>query len=447
VAIVRVSGPEAIAVADRVLEGVDLGVASPRTAHRGFVVSPAGDRIDEVLATVFRAPNSYTGEDMVELSCHGGHLPPVLVLSAVLEAGARPASPGEFTKRAYLNGKMDLSQAGAVAEIVGAKSRAALKAALARLGGALSARVRAVRDVLVGALAEIEARIDFTEDVDEPLDARSVHEALVGAAQELDELARACELGRLAREGARMTIAGPPNVGKSSILNALVSKERAIVTPVPGTTRDAIEEWVELDGLLLTFVDTAGLRPTVDPVEAEGVRRTRALVRESRLVLAVFEAPAGPTEAALELVAELAAETPVIPVLNKTDLGVDRALWEEALGAVAGRDAVLPPSFTCALTGEGIEALRGRVVAALLGKEMGPPVATDIVLADARLLGSIQRAQRATREARETLAAGGGDEIVALELATALQALGEVTGESAGEEVLEAIFSRFCVGK
>jgi tRNA modification GTPase len=493
IAIVRLSGPDSLAIADRVYRGAKpLRGLPPRTVHKGRLVAESGEPIDEVLATVFPAPNSYTGEDMVEFSCHGGALPSALALDALLMSGARPAGPGEFTKRAFLAGKLDLSQAEAVAQIVSARSRAGLKAALAQVEGALSSKVRGVREELIGALAEIEARLDFAEDVEEELDMGALASSVAKAGADIDGLLASGDLGRLAREGARIVIAGKPNVGKSKLLNAIVGKDRAIVTPVPGTTRDTIEEWVEIDGLLLTLADTAGLHSTADVVEAEGVRRAMALVRESQLVLGVLELTGGPSDEELAVIEDLSREAPVIPVINKIDLGGGREAWEEALRALArgaggaaadaegaergggsgsvcgadrgpqsqerereeaegsGADAarVLEPVCVSALTGEGVAGLKRRMVECLIGGAGDLDIgAGEVLLTTARHVESMRRAAGSLERAAEGMESGLTEELLAFEIGQALGALAEVTGESAAEEVVSEIFSRFCVGK
>lgn len=526
IAIVRLSGPDARAIADRVFRGSEkLAAAKPQTVCHGFAVGGSGERLDEVLATVFVAPKSYTGEDLVELSCHGGQLPAALVLEAVLQAGALAAGPGEFTKRAFLSGKLDLSQAEAVAEIVAARSRAGLKAALSQLDGALSSRVRTLRDGLVGLLAELEARLDFSEDVEDPIDSEALSQAVESARERLGQLLEGASLGRLMREGARVVIAGKPNVGKSSLLNAIVGRDRAIVTPVPGTTRDTIEDWVELEGVLLTLADTAGLRSPGDEIEAEGVRRTRELIRESQLVIAVVEMPSSPTTKDISLIGDLAAEAPVIPVVNKTDLGGDSQVWTRALaglsvrgeGAAADRqpsrvkgsllrgkqlagpntqvDAgprpderklrrgedslpevgagvreetgadrkpaarvardkesaafpVLPCAFVSARTGDGVSALKARIVEALCGRAGSLEAYGDeVLLTNVRHVEALRRADQALGRAQSALEEGLTEEILAFEVRGALEAMGEISGESVTEDVLETIFSRFCVGK
>ena len=452
IAVVRLSGPNARAIAGRVFSGTeDLTKASPRTACHGFAVNESGECLDEVLATVFSAPHSYTGEDMVELSCHGGPLPSALVLDAVIRAGACPAAPGEFTKRAFLNGKLDLSQAEAIAEVIGARSRAGLKAALSQLGGSLSERVRRTREKLIAVLAELEARLDFSEDVDEPLGVDATGRVIGSAAEDLRRLLDGASLGRLAREGARVVIAGRPNVGKSSLLNAMVGRDRAIVTTVPGTTRDAIEEWVEVGGILLTLADTAGLRSAGDEIEAEGVRRTRSLIRESRLVLAVMEMQTTPGEETVRLVAELAREAPVLPVVNKMDLGGDPERWRKALGDPPergeGAHPVLPCSFVSALTGEGVDALKGRIVEALCGGGILDGWGDEVLLTNARHIDALRRAHEALGRTQAALEEGVTEELLAFEVGGAVRAMGEISGESVTEEVLDSIFSRFCVGK
>jgi tRNA modification GTPase len=502
IAVVRLSGPGARTIADRVFcGGEELTKAKSQTVLHGFAVNQTGERLDEVLAAVFLAPKTYTGEDIVELSCHGGPLPAALVLDAVLLAGARAAGPGEFTKRAFLSGRLDLSQAEAVAEIVEARSRAGLKAALSQLGGSLSSRVRCLRERLIDVLAELEARLDFSEDVEGSIAAEAIGETVRDVRAELGAMLQSASLGRLVREGARVVIAGRPNVGKSSLLNAIVGRDRAIVTPVPGTTRDTVEDWVELGGVLLTLADTAGLRSPGDVIEAEGVRRTREVLHESQLVLAVLEMPSLPTSQDLRLIRELADEAPVIPVVNKIDLKGDAGKWAEALSGISSfgkrpstdgkssRAGESPPSGTqppaeksvtadgeksyvdesvpaeeasiekqsfpvlpCALvsarTGDGVAGLKGRLVEALCGSEGSLEAYGDeVLLTNVRHVDAPRRPHEALDRTQKGIVEGLSEELLAFEIGQALQAMGEISGESVTEDVLDKIFARFCVGK
>jgi tRNA modification GTPase len=435
-AVVRVSGPDALAIADRVFRGAPLSGAAASTLHHGWL--EGGGRIDEVVAAVFRAPSSYTREDVVELSCHGGRLPAQRALAALLAAGARLAGPGEFTLRAFLNGRIDLVQAEAVAELIGARSDAMHRAALARLAGELSRELRARREELLDALAEVEARVDFAEDVGGIEVPPAVRERIDAVAAGLAARLRGVAWGRALREGVQVAIAGPPNAGKSSLFNRLVGEERAIVTPIPGTTRDRVSATVELEGALFTLSDTAGLREGGDEVEAIGIERAHAALAESHVVLWVIDGSApGAGANGDRPPAGALANKRVVLALNKQDLGAatDAAALVATLGA--GRCEVVHAS---ARSGAGVEALGAALVRAA-GFEPGD------VLASERQALVLTRACEALARASEQGAAGAPGEIVAIELREAIAALEELLGLQPSEDLLDRIFSKFCVGK
>jgi tRNA modification GTPase len=446
-AVVRVSGPDALAVADRVFHGSALlAGAAGHTLHHGWAMAAGGGsgvaakRLDEIVAAVFRAPRSYTGEDTVEFSCHGGDVPARRVLGAIRAAGARLAGPGEFTLRAYLRGRLDLAQAEAVADLVHAETESAGDLAVAQLAGALSRRIGALEDSIADATAEVEARVDFAEDVGGIETPRHVTDAIREASDALAALLAGAPWARAVREGVHLPIVGRPNAGKSSLFNALLGEERAIVTPEPGTTRDRVSERLEIAGVQVTLSDTAGVRPATNAVEALGVERALATLDGAAVVLWVvdgaarFERPSGAFAAVL-------AGRRVLAVLTKADLSVVTAESDVLWGDGARPAAVVRVS---SVTGEGLDTLR-RTLATLLGAECAGGLAGAV--ANPRHADALTRARDALERAAAAAAASSPGEIVALELRESLAAMGEVTGRNVSEELLERIFSRFCIGK
>ena len=436
IGIVRLSGPDAVAIAGRVFvstTGRDIAHEIRRVFH-GHVVSARGGIVDEVLLHVMRAPHSYTREDVVEINCHGGAGPVAAVLDETLRQGARLAEPGEFTLRAFLNGRIDLVQAEAVVDHIRARTHAGLRAASAAASGALSKQLHAMKDDLADALARIEASVDFPDDdlpdlLDEPLRIR-----LEKALERMRALLSTAEAGRLYREGASIAIAGRPNVGKSSLFNALLRDARAIVSAQPGTTRDRIEETITLSGVPVRLVDTAGLRHAHDEVERIGVSVARDAMQSAEIVLLVLDASCPATEEDAALAEELRAlERPVWVAWNKIDLA------SESLPP-AGFRGMTPIS---ALTGEGLEALEKDLAGLLLG---GAPIAPDQgLITRAHQRDSLRRAA----EALERILARFGEspELLSIDLRDALNALGEITGETTPEDLLDRIFASFCIGK
>ena len=464
-AVLRVSGDDALAVSDRVFRGAaPLARAAGHTLHHGWAVDASRRdatgserRLDEVVAAVFRAPRSFTGEDTVEWSCHGGPVPARRVLDALLAAGARLAGPGEFSLRAFLHGRMDLAQAEAVADLVHAETESAGDLALAQLSGALSRRLAAIEERLVMAAAEVEARVDFAEDVGGVEIPPHVREQVAGALAELDALLAGAPWARAVREGVRVPIVGRPNAGKSSLFNALLGEERAIVASEPGTTRDRVSERLTIAGVAVTLSDTAGVRDASDPVEAMGVARSLAALDGAAVVLWVVDGSraldAGPGHAAARpdpLVEHLAGRR-VLVALTKSDLG--RLVEESALLALVDRStaaAGASPGATArvvrvsALTGEGLDELRS-ALASLLGAGRAGGHAGAV--ANPRHTAARARARAALSRAGDAATAAAPGEIVALELRESLAAIGEVSGRHASEELLERIFARFCIGK
>lgn len=413
--------------------------------RRGAIVDPrSGDRLDDALAVAFWAPRSYTGEDVVEFHVHGGVGVAAACLQVALESGARHAAPGEFTRRAFCNGRMDLAQAEAVADLIDAESRLAARAAAVRLEGALGRRLRALRETLLASLVEIEAHIDYPDEVEAP-DARAIGACVDTQLAAVNALLADAGSGRTLREGVVCVIAGPPNAGKSSLLNALVQSERAIVSPQPGTTRDIVEERFAVDGVILHLRDTAGLRSSDDPIEAEGVTRARAAIGSASLAICVVDGsrPLGDDE---RVALEATAVSPRIVLCNKADLGdAGAAALIHAHPEIARdgeKQAFVHGSVRDVTT---IDAVRRAIARIAWGG--GIIDAGNALVANARQIDALTRAAESLALARSTIAARQPIDLLSVDLSAAIAAYGEVTGETVTQEVLDGIFARFCVGK
>lgn len=435
---VRLSGPQAELIARRLFR--PRRPADPWQSHRlslGHLVDARGRVIDEVLLTLMRAPHSYTREDVVEIQCHSG--PQVLkaVLAAVLEGGARLARPGEFTLRAFLSGRLSLPQAEAVLEVVQAKSAAALRVAQGHLAGGLGRRLAAAREALLAQLARMEAALDFPEEAEE-LEAGEMARGLEAARQGLERLASTYRGGRLLREGLKVVIAGRPNVGKSSLLNRLLEEDRAIVTDIPGTTRDLIEETVTWEGLPVRLTDTAGLRAGGDTVEELGMAKTRERLAAADLVLYLVDGSAPLAAEDRQAFSELAGQ-PGLTVVNKSDL--PPILTGEEIATASP----LPVVRLSARTGQGVDDLKAAVVQAVLA---GGVAIQGEVVTQARHHQHLAAALGHLERCRELLPEGPPPwELAAEDLRGAIRELGELTGDETGEDVLDRIFSQFCIGK
>lgn len=430
VALIRLSGPRAEEIADLACAGA-AARAEERRATRAKVRDAAGRVIDDVLLTVFRGGRSFTGEPVAEIACHGGRLIARRIMERLLECGARAAGPGEFTERAFLNGKLDLTQAEAVMDLISAQSDLALRAAHEQLEGGIGRRTEALREDLIGLTAHLEAWIDFPEEDIDPDTGEQFQIRIDAARAAVAALLATAEQGRILREGVRTVICGRPNAGKSSLLNLLLGSERAIVSDEAGTTRDTIEESIVLDGVPLRLIDTAGLRGEAGGIEKEGMRRTLLEAGRADLLLAVRDATLPPAESEFELPQEGAGR--LVTILNKTDLG-EHPEW-------AGREAV---RLSCS-SGAGLEQLRTAIRAALdLGEADWGEHAVAI---NARHRDCLRRADASLAAAGDLLAGGAAPELAAMELREAMEALGEIAGKVDAEEVLGAIFSSFCIGK
>lgn len=431
--VIRVSGPAAFAIVDRATwrpNHTPCAGWAGYTLHRADIVHPTGEVIDDVLLAVFHAPRSYTGEDVVEISAHGGPVPLRQILGRLLQCGARMARPGEFTQRAFLNGKMDLAQAEAVGDIIAAQTEQAHRLARRQSEGSLSLAVAEVREIVLGVLARIEASIDFPEDVGE-LDSDACLAELSLGERRITALLATADQGILYREGLKVVLAGRPNVGKSSLLNALLRTNRAIVTPIPGTTRDVIEETLNLRGIPLRAVDTAGLRETDDEVERIGVARTRETLADADIALLILDATAGETaeDAALRLAL---ADRPHVLVWNKWDLMPDQDPPAEGI-------------VVSAATGWNLIALEDALADLALGGRAGETEGTFVT--HARHKQALETALSRLADAQNTLSAALPADFVSIDVRGVLDALGEITGETATEDVISEIFSRFCIGK
>ena len=424
VAMVRMSGPRAVAIAGEVFRGRRAVADVPAGRVVQGRIESGGAVVDEVLLTVFRAPRSYTGEDVVEVSGHGGVVVAQSVLDALLSAGARMAAPGEFTQRAFLNGKMDLTQAEAVMDLINARGAAAARAAAGQLEGRLGRVVERLREETLTALAHLEAFIDFPEEGIDPESGKALLRRVDDLSGAVTRLLSTADEGRMLREGVRLVIHGEPNAGKSSLLNLLVGYDRAMVSEIPGTTRDTIEENLTLRGIPFRVVDTAGLRESSDPLEIEGMRRTRRHLEQADVLVHVVDAAAAS--------GEIEPGKNEVLVLNKVDLCPGRAMPSGAISM-------------CCLDGRGLESLVDAVIArtdlASLGRF------EETVAVNARHQQCLRTAADFLAEVRRSLERGDAPELTALELRSALAAIGEITGAVDTEEVLGKIFSTFCIGK
>ncbi len=433
IAIVRCSGPAARTIAASVFR--PRGPLCDRVATYGAVLDVGGNVIDRGLAIAFDGPRTVTGEDVVELHVHGSPVAARETLRALLHAGARLAGPGEFTRRAFLNGKLDLSAAEAVADLVDAESRAAAHAAAANLAGGLRRAIDAARTQLTTLLEELAAAIDFPDEVPEP-DASDLSRRLDGIDAGLRALTADWERGRILRDGLALTLAGPPNAGKSSLLNALVGEDRAIVSPYAGTTRDTIEATFAIDGVLVRVVDTAGLRPSDDPVERIGIERAQAALRAATLALVVVDGSQPLDADALALVAATRGR-PRVLLYNKRDLGS------------AGFDRREPPEAE-ALNGSSFDPATLDAIRSAIARTGWNGESFDLTrphLASGRHADAVARALEALADARATVGAGYPPDLIAGDLLRASAALGEITGGAATEDLLDGIFARFCIGK
>lgn len=441
IAVIRVSGPDAIPVVDRLFQTkTRLSEADTHTVHYGHILDPeTKERVEEVLVTLMRAPRSFTTEDVVEVSCHGGLISVKKVLGLILEQGVRLAEPGEFTKRAFLNGRIDLTQAEAVIDLIRAKSDRAFKVALKQVEGTLSRQVKELRHQLVELMAHIEVNIDYPEHDVEELTGSFIRERCTQAIERIEQLLKTAEQGKVLREGIVTAIVGRPNVGKSSLLNAMAQENKAIVTDIPGTTRDIIEEIVNVNGIPLKLLDTAGLRETTDLVEQIGVEKSRTALSDADLIILVLNQSEPLHEDERALLDQI-ADRQTIVVMNKSDL--PSQLDEAYLRDCVAEDRLVRMSVR---EGQGLDALERAISAIFFSGELESGDLTYV--SNVRHIHLLKQAKRALEDGRTSSESGVPIDLIQIDIRNAWESLGEMIGDSVGDSLIDQIFSQFCLGK
>jgi len=422
VGVIRMSGPNSLTILQRIIESTSQEI-EPRYTYHGWI-----EDIDEIVFVYMKAPSSYTGEDVVEISCHGGIGVTRKVLESCIKNGARLAKNGEFTKRAFLMGKIDLAQAEAVINLINAKTEKGIEVAAGQLAGNLSNNINSLRDELIQTMAQIESSIDFPDDIE--TDNEAIRKSILKTIEKTDKLISKAKYGKIIKEGITAVIAGKPNVGKSSLLNALLKEDRAIVSEESGTTRDTIEETVNILGIPLKIIDTAGIRHPTNKIEEFGIERTKKEIETAELVILMFDASKTNLEEEEKLLLETVKEKRTIKVLNKVDLGNKLELEGVKISA---------------LTGEGIEKLEREIYAAAIegnGLAEGGPI-----IMNERHKECLMRAKESLQKAEESFKIGRETDLVEIDLKEAIEALGEVSGVGVAEEIINRIFEGFCVGK
>lgn len=441
IGIVRISGNEAVAIADRLFVSKNgrkkLTDVASHTVHYGNIVHQ-DEIIDEVLVIVMKAPNTYTKEDIVEIDCHGGLLVMKKILSALFECGARPAEPGEFTKRAFLNGRIDLSQAEAVIDVINSKNDYALKSAESQLNGKLSSEIKNIRDIIINDIAFIEAALDDPEHIDMDGYVDNLSTNVDNCVDKLEILCKTSENGRIIKEGVKTVILGKTNAGKSSLLNALAREERAIVTDVEGTTRDILEEQINIGGVLLNLIDTAGIRDTEDIVEKIGVEKARVYAKEADLIIYVVDSSRELDDNDREIL-ELIKNKKVIVLLNKSDIGavVDRNHMKEFINC---------PAISVSAKYElGLDELGNTIKKMFFHGEVN--FNDELYITNIRQKNLLRESLKSLKLVKESISMGMSEDFLSIDLMNAYEELGRVIGEAVEEDLVNQIFSKFCMGK
>ena len=435
IGVIRISGPAALETAVLIFKPRSAEpLGSPALARVGKVFGPAsGEVLDSAILTYFKAPHSYTGEDVVELSCHGSPIILGRVLEMLLARGARPAEPGEFTLRAFLNKRIDLAQAQAVKDLIDAQTEFQVRLVTRQMEGALSRQLSPIKDALVNVIVHLESSIEFVEDDISPEAASLLEDKLEGLIDRIAAIAASFSLGKYVREGFDLVIVGKPNVGKSSVFNRLIGRDRAIITEIAGTTRDALYEATSISGVPVRLIDTAGIRETSDIVETIGINRTRTAIAEADVALLVLDASEPISADDNALLGEIPLDKRIV-VLNKSDL-------PRRMTGPSGEPCLL----ISAITGEGFDLLLASIMQRLAGDSSIER--DDILITDVRQHSALRRAIPQLEEAKAILNSGGHEEVILLKLRSALEAIGEITGETLTEDILGQIFATFCIGK
>lgn len=441
IAIIRVSGPESIAETNLIFRGrIPLTDADSHTVHYGYIVDPAnGERMEEVLVTVMKGPRSFTTEDVVEISTHGGVISVRRVMDLLLQQNIRLAEPGEFTKRAFLNGRIDLTQAEAVIDLIRSKSDRAFSVALKQVGGSLSQRIHQLRQNLLETLAHIEVNIDYPEHDVESVTAELIKRKSTEVMEEITRLLRTASQGKILREGITTAIVGRPNVGKSSLMNALAHENKAIVTDIPGTTRDVIEEYVTINNIPLKLLDTAGIRETIDVVEKIGVERSKAAVGEADLILLVLNAGEPLHEDELALMEQIKGRQ-CICIMNKMDL--PRQLDKAVLLRYFEESSIVPMSV---LEEEGLDKLEDAISTLFFGGKLESGDLTYV--SNVRHIALLKKAHQSLQDAYDAADQLIPVDMIQIDVRLAWEQLGEIVGDTAADSLLDQIFSQFCLGK
>ena len=442
IGIVRISGEDALTVADRIYRGKNrISDAQSHTIHYGHIVDD-GETLDEVLVMVMRAPRTFTGEDTVEINCHGGTFVVKRVLESVLKNGARAAEPGEFTKRAFLNGKMDLSQAEAVIDVINSESEYALQSSISQLKGNIKNKITDIRNKIIYHTAFIETALDDPEHISVDgygITLKKVSEEII---KELEKLIQSSDNGRVIKEGIHTVIVGKPNAGKSSLLNVLAGHERAIVTDIEGTTRDILEEQVRLGELTLNVIDTAGIRQTEDVIEKIGVDKAQDYARKADLVIYVVDASKELDEND-EKIWNLIMDKNTVILLNKSDLNT--VVTEEAIRKKTGEENKIPVISISAKEEQGIKELEETVKTMFLNGTIS--FNDQIFISNVRQKNALENAKESMKKVVKSIDDGMPEDFYSIDLMDAYEELGSITGETAGEDLINEIFSKFCMGK
>jgi len=443
VGIIRISGPDAIKIADKTFKGKSrLIEAKTHSVNYGKVYDYKDDRIiDEALYLVMKEPASFTGEDVVEIQCHGGMIPVRRVLELVLNNGARLAEKGEFSKRAFLNGKLDLAQAESIMDIVNAKTEKGLDVAVNQLQGSLSKMINDARNNLLELIAYIEADIDFPEEDIERLDSSEILKKVTNIKEKIIKILETSQKGKIIREGLNVIIIGKPNVGKSSLLNALLKENKAIVTDIPGTTRDVIEEYINLGGVPIKIIDTAGIRETSNLVEKIGVEKAKDFIKKADLVLLVLDVFSGIAKEDMEILDSYLDEIPTIVLVNKIDLDYKIDVIDK-IKKLIGNKVLLQIS---AKENEGLEKLEKQILDMFFAGHI--EISQDIIVTNARHVQALKKSIELLDDVLKSLEKKMPGDFLVIDLRGSWESLGQITGDALDDNILDQIFSRFCLGK